>query len=388
MKKRIRKSVGSRHSGQPSKDEFARMIVGGIRQAGEMGDVTYNQERFCLDGGDGERVFLKNVYQEYVWAPKAERGSVVQRVVRGWCAGQRPIPDDFESAKPDLLPLIQSRADAELSPHYSYQPFGNDFAVVLVYNFPEATRYLVQDDLDKWGVSFREALETAYQNLTELPVPFVRPGEGVYMSAAKDDYDASRLLLLHRIRGLSVKGDPIAMVPNRDTLIMAGSDDIDALREMLKLAKDALEGPRCISGFALRFDGNDWVPWLPERSHPLFPEFDALQIQSIAQGYHEQQKLLERLLDDFVAEFAVMKHKVTGEIVSICVWSRGVNSLLPRTDLVGFREPGVKPTMVFTREEVVQVVGDLMETTGMYPERCRVTEFPTAEQLASMNNLW
>ena len=59
-----------------------------------------------------------------------------------------------------------------------------------------------------------------------------------------DCYDASRLLLLDTIRQFRVKGDYIAMVPNRDTLIVTGAEDADGLKAMVGLAKDAVQKPR------------------------------------------------------------------------------------------------------------------------------------------------
>ena len=54
-----------------------------------------------------------------------------------------------------------------------------------------------------------EALEVALANLRELPMQFLAPqsGKGTYVSATKDGYDASRLLLSDLVRQLEVRGD-------------------------------------------------------------------------------------------------------------------------------------------------------------------------------------
>lgn len=67
----------------------------------------------------------------------------------------------------------------------------------------------------------------------------------------------SRLLLSNVIRQIEVKGDPVAMIPNRETLIVAGSEDAAGLAAMLLLATEALQQPRLISGVALRLDGEE-----------------------------------------------------------------------------------------------------------------------------------
>src|SRR5436853_346163 len=68
-------------------------------------------------------------------------------------------------------------------------------------------------------------------------------GEGVYISATGDNYDASRLMMLDLVRKMPVRGDYIAMVPNRDTLVITGSDDAARNRR-----RAAIEAGRRITG--------------------------------------------------------------------------------------------------------------------------------------------
>ena len=69
-------------------------------------------------------------------------------------------------------------------------------------------RSITQENLDGWGVTFYEAMEAARHNLTQLEHAFIGPkeGEGVYLCAATDGYDSSRLILLDLIRQLRVAG--------------------------------------------------------------------------------------------------------------------------------------------------------------------------------------
>ncbi len=80
-------------------------------------------------------------------------------------------------------------------------------------------KHATQDNLDKWGVTFYEALEVARRNLAEKQFAFLgsKDGDGVpWSSVQKDSYDAARILLLDAIRGLGVRGDVVAMIPNRE----------------------------------------------------------------------------------------------------------------------------------------------------------------------------
>ncbi len=82
---------------------------------------------------------------------------------------------------------------------------------------------------------------------------FIGPesGKGVYLLATGDSYDASRILIKDAVRRFQVKGDHIAMIPNRENLIVVGSEDVQGLAGMVKLANKALKDPRPISGIAL-----------------------------------------------------------------------------------------------------------------------------------------
>jgi len=389
----------------PSKDDFAKLMMDRIHQTGEKGKIVYEPEEFCLRGeGDTfAAMFLVNAYQEYCAADSDSRERVVKHYVRNWFGATKDMPEDFEDAKPDLLPVVRSRSHFESnslsgevesgSPlSWPYDILGEHFGIGIVYDLPEAMRSIPQASLDAWGVTFYEALETAMENLLSLKAQVIGPqsGEGVYLSATGDDYDASRLLVKDAIRHLQVKGDHIAMIPNRENLIVAGSEDVEGLAAMLKLATKALKEPRPISGIALRLDGEEWTPWLPPSSHPSYKKFQQLRRQSLGQGYAQQKELLDRLHlkkgeDVFVAAFSALQAP-DGRVLSYAVWAADADTLLPKTDVVAFIHIGKEPAMV-AWDKVVEVVGDMMERLDIYPPRYRVRGFPSEKQLKAMGNM-
>ena len=308
--------------------------------------------------------------------------------------GTIKLPEAFDDLHPDLLPVVRARSYFDLtqvntgkSAVLPHQVLGEHLAVGLVYDLPQAMRSISQDDLDGWGVTFYEALEAARHNLTQLEHAFIGPkeGEGVYLSTTGDGYDSSRLTLLELIRRLRVAGDCIAMVPNPTTLIVTGSEDMDGLKGMLGLATNALQQPRPISGIAVRLDGDDWVPWLPDPSNPLFSEFRGLQLQSLGRDYAKQKEMLDGTTGEetFVASFSVAHNPETGHFMTYCVWRKDVLALLPRTDTIAFVQDGRDP-LVIEWDRAVEVVGDSMTPLDTYPQRFQVSDFPTEEQLAAM----
>jgi hypothetical protein len=246
-----------------------------------------------------------------------------------------------------------------------------------------------QSQLDEWGVSFYEALETARQNLASTDFAFARIGDSLWASLTGDNYDASRLLQLELIERIEVKGDHIAMVPNRDTLLIAGSADDLGLELLLNFAEKSLnEQPRPMLAMPLRLERGEWVDWMPDESHPLFAKFNTLALKYLYPEYAEQKKLLDAIHeqeghDVFVASFTAVQ-KPSGDVVSYCLWSHGVDALLPRTQRVVLtREPeGI--VALASWEHVCEVAGDLMEPTDEYPARFRVRQFPSDEQLSAI----
>ncbi len=101
----------------PSKDDFAKHMMDRIRQTGEKGKIVYDAKEFSLrgEGKTYAAMFLTNAYTEYCSAPLADRGRVVRQYVRNWFSTSKEMPEEFEDAKPDLLPVVRSRAHFEIN---------------------------------------------------------------------------------------------------------------------------------------------------------------------------------------------------------------------------------------------------------------------------------
>ncbi len=393
--------------GAPSRERFARLVMAGIRRAGDDRKIHFDGEHFCLrpEGHDISVMNLSNVYAEYCAADKTLRSKLLVNVVRNWFADRRALPEAFEDVHPDLLPTVRSRAYFELAVlqlklaggagfDYPQQILADHLAIGLVYDLPDSMRTIVGQDLENWGVTFYEALEAASANLRQKEDPvFVSPQEGVYISATGDNYDASRLILTDMVQQFDVRGDPVAIVANRDTLILTGSENAAGLKTMAVRARQAMEEPRPIWPVPLRLVDDEWTAWLPPLGHVLYSDFATLRLQSLGQQYAEQKELLDagyhRLGRDVsVGSFSGAQNSQTGEVRSYCVWSDGVQSLLPQTDLIYFFQPGDSDESAVTAvpwESVVDELGSALERQELYPPRHLVRSFPTGAQLRRLH---
>lgn len=390
----------------PTKEKFAQIVLAELHKLNPEGHYSFHEDKFQVSHQNEGFINLGNIFQEYCRAEKAEREALLRRFLRNCvCTKSFELPEEFDDIHPDLLPVIrsrfylesiilQARARGNEPLEVPQQVVGEHLALSLVYDLPSAMRTIGQRDLDAWKVSFFHASEAARQNLEQMgEISFASLDGHVYASATGDNYDASRLIMLDLIRKFDVEGDHIAMVPNRDTLLVTGSEDARGLEIMAKIAEESTQKPRPISTIALRLEGDEWMPWLPPSSFAVYDKFHELRLQTLGMEYNDQKGMLDEIHnvtgeDVFVAQFSAIGKKNTCRVTSYCVWSEGVDTLLPQTDSIFFFRPGSEKEGELVAggswEHVQQVVGDLMEPAGFYPERYRVRSFPTSEQLAAI----
>jgi len=381
--------------GRPSHDRFAHAVLPKL-EAGGMDDLVYDKDLFALVSRDsGRRVLLGNIYIHYCNAAPWERRRVLTGFASAIVATQSQGEMTGEQARQRLRPAIRERImleDIRLgspdTPSVPFRVVGEHLSFSLVLDHPETMQQVRGDDLDKWGLTFDIAAEIAQENLRRVSLPprFKQVGLGLFFSDWHDDYDTARILVSEAVSALKVRGRPVVMVPDRSTLIAAGSDDPAALVAMAGMVAQAQkQRPAC--GIAFRLDDR-WTPFVPPPGHPAYLAFMQLFRTTMA-GYYEQQKeTLERHLresgrDIFVATYNLMQPVGSDEYQSIAVWGKGVDTLLPETDVVTFFEKGREPIDA-TWESVAATLGLLMEKQDYYPVRYRVRSYPAREQLAAL----
>ncbi len=211
-------------------------------------------------------------------------------------------------------------------------------------------------------------------NLRAIPSTFIGPtkDDGVYLSDTRDSYDAARLLLPELIQQFHILGDPVAMMPTRGSLLVLGSEDVKRLVGIVKGADRALGSPLYISGIALHYNGEEWVPWLPPPSHPAHIGFRGLQIRTWQHEYSEQEDLLDTLYAKDgesvdLAPYTGVQHP-DGRPFSCTIWGPDDNSsLLPKTDLVLFGQGSEEMPRASEWDRVVQQAGELVEALERLP---------------------
>jgi len=276
----------------PSPHEFAQAVCRRFRQADPKLDPVYDRDNFSiLVEKPDHHVNLANFYAEHKGLDRSARKEHVDTIVRAILSARLEPPEEWEDAKPDIRPKIWSRAGLDLPRLQSRLlggpgdvggpliPLGEHLYLGLVYDLPRAMQSIPDDRLKQWGITVFEAMESAKDQLKQIPIGVMGTGEGFYVFNTGDHYDSARLILVGDLHQLECKGQPVALVANRDSLFVTGSEDAEGLRLMVELAEPALtEEPRPLSPFPLIYEYGEWSDWEFPVDHPSYFRIRMLQV--------------------------------------------------------------------------------------------------------------
>jgi hypothetical protein len=398
-------------------EEFAKTSAQFLVSQGECRPVAIDLAHQRLVVGDPlssvSFISLGHALKESLDVSALERERVMHR--RFWSSIQKPPESSLESIFKSVLPRVRDRAwfaavrrqlelevgtdeaddgllDEFILPH---EVVNAELSVHLAFELPTSVSEIGSDRIDAWDTSFASLYEHAKSNLRARSHNiFEEAAPGVFVCAAHDGFDASRLLLPELFSSLPLKGLPVAIAPTHDLLFVTGDQDEQGLTQIAEWSEESLSEPRSHSAVAFRLDKQVWKAWLPAAPHAARPKLKLLAIQTLASAYARQKDLLDALFESNGLNVMVPTMRAFrmqgGEVHTACAWTDGVEALLPKTDRVDFVRTGTDGTAATgkvwsTSFELAQkTVGALMVPTGDLPERYRVKSFPSLAQLESM----
>ena len=392
------------NSQEPSQEEFAKLVIKALAKTSEV-PFVYDAENFRLvrQSKDKADINLANVYKEYLALEDAERPAHVARIAAAFSLKETDLPTDFDSIKQNLMPKIWSRATFENMKlrqrinagavfDITLRPMGEHLLTSLVYDTEEAMRTVSNPEIKTWGVNYDRAFKVACKNLAASTEAYSQLGDHLHSSVSGDNYDSARILLDY-FKDAKVKGDKVAVVANRNSVYVAGSEDPESLKMMFDLSAMGAEDARPLSPLPLVLKDGKWTDWVPPKDHVSRAVYDQRSVQFFNTLYSQQKKLLDQVFkvegkDIFVASFTAVTNQQAKVTSSFCVWANGVDSLLPKTQIVVLCAKQGEMTANGEWEHVQKIVGDLMEVDdSVYPTRYRVKGFPTAEQLEAIGKI-
>lgn len=147
--------------------------------------------------------------------------------------------DDYQNI------LARQLESTKPEPKIAFEPISEWFARCLVLDFPEYVSMVLPGNLKTWDISFDELYEIGLARLRGHTTPKFEKQPDLYVGRWHDDCDNSRILIPELFAPLDLEGDPVVCLPNRNSLLVTGSENQDGIRAMLKHAEDIVRSKSC-----------------------------------------------------------------------------------------------------------------------------------------------
>lgn len=384
---------------KPSPDAFADRVMKRAHGLSPQLSARYDDKAFQIhfDSPEGKpwTMNLHNAYRDALAVPHAKRGVVIEHYLLS--VTESLADTRAEDVPASLMPVIRDtamfygmRLSASVAGDVStdmgpvLRAFTADLSVVLVLDSERSTHTVDEALLTKAGLDSEASFRLAVDNLRDKTDPsgMGRQG-GVWISTWNDIYDASRLLLTDMIHRLDVHGEPVAIVPSRNHLLVTGSLDTEGLERIATLAADVLEkDTRPLDDQLLVLRDGNWLPFAAPLSTETARRLSLARYRRLDDAYGEQKRLLEAIhekehTDRFVASYRAVEETQTGRIFSTAQWTRGVETLLPRgDDLLLFCDIRRELLRIRWEDAVPSIPQLAVPCPDLCPPRFLLTDFP------------
>jgi hypothetical protein len=188
--------------------------------------------------------------------------------------------------------------------------------------------------------TFAEILARAIGNLERAP-PRLVGGSGLARLETEDGRVASRVLLPGFFDAFQevVGGRPVCAIPDAGTCLLADANDDDAVLHLHDVAFDAWRASDApLSPVLYQPSGEGFAPLQLDDGHPATRAARRAAAVLLASVYADQAASFEGADDrPLLAPFEIAPHDELG-VLTCTVAVRGIEALLPETDLVLLRE--------------------------------------------------
>jgi hypothetical protein len=279
---------------------------------------------------------------------------------------------DVATAKGDLEPVVAlpGAFSSGAQPAFPHVMLGDNAAIGITMADPSVV--VGKRWLQAWNLTPAQAVAIATANLRQDHIAFVQVEPGLWSTPDTDSIGASRILLVDEIKKLHLAGGPVAMIPNRGTLLLAGASDVKGLTAMATRAGDLASATHSIHTIPLCLAGAGWKECVPHPNAAVAQQLGDLASNGRVAMYDAVSDAYQTELGDdiFVAHVKVVTpdDKPSFTIVN---WLKGYPSMLPKAEQVAFvlAEDPEHPTVLGYApwDRVVKVCGAHMKANGRMP---------------------
>lgn len=382
-----------------ARELFAAEVAEYLRSLPRVTAVNRGPDLFALDlvtsAGEALRVNLDNVFADTrEMSPEQRREQIASFF-------SVLVPDDedegWDLARDTFVPVLRGATygienTIELpAMTFVRRGFVPYLDVVVAMNRERSTSFVARGTLERWEVEERQVFEAAEARMSVLADPSVELHDEthgpLWVVTSNDAYESSRLLVpgwLASFRG-KIDGNPIAIVPDRSTLMIGGDGRADMVERLVDKAKrEFAASTRSLSPALYTVnDAGEVVPFSLPPNDPLATKVKLGHETLALFEYGQQKEALDKLhekngTDVFVATYLVFENANGTSVRSVSVWTKGVRSYLPRTEKVMLIVPG-EPSIEVPFDSVES---RLIRVPGLHPARFETpAEFPSEDEL-------
>jgi hypothetical protein len=374
---------------------FIEEVVAALRAVNPaVPQITENEADFSIAfslNGQQQRCYLGTLFEECRECAPAERRARVERFVRA-IVFETTEEIDWDQARGRLCVVARSGSMPMPVCGFDILPCVRE---LLVVDSVGSMRYVTGEQLKRWDVTVDQARTAAHEKLASVAGRGVevydeQPSR-IFVVESDDSYEASRLLLpgfLASFEG-KVDGRPIAVIPERSTLLIAGDAKPETVLRLCELAsREFAASPRRISPALYGVGpGGRVVEYVRPINDAATDAVAQARLAFHGALYAEQRKRLQEEfqktgVDVFVATYAGMANPTR----SLTTWGWRVESLLPPADVVAVAlEPGKGAFALVPWSTLMSIAPDRVTAEpDLYPPRWRTRGSLNAAQVEAL----
>jgi len=243
---------------------------------------VYKEKQFILtsdtaiaysDNGNNIKMYPDNAYREYL----ADPGSL-DKVLTKYIAATAEVFKEKKLTIENIVPLIKpaeyinsinftTGSNGNKPASLVYEKYNEQLIIVYAQNFDNGLAMLTDSNFIKLGIGMDSLRRASIKNLNKALPEIKTQGNGtIYGVMAGGTFEASLLLLPYMWdkKNFNVKGDFVVSVPNRDILLVTGSDDKEGLTQIKEItAKIYQTGDHQISPGLFKWNGAKFIKFEP-----------------------------------------------------------------------------------------------------------------------------
>lgn len=253
---------------------FTRLYLNSLQESNPHTQykILNSLEILARNGENEVTHYLDKAYQEYVMHPE-EHERIMSRYV------MNSILLYIEQAKikrENIVPVIKPRSYldylAQLNKEQGanqepvFESYNEDLIIVFAEDQKNSISFFGRKAFEELNISRDTLRMMAIKNLDRILPPMERRGgQGRYMLSAGGDYEASLILMpgIWNQENFPVDGDIVIAIPNRDVLLVTGSNSQEeSLAELEAMCADSYRtGRHAISEKLFIWAGGKFTSW-------------------------------------------------------------------------------------------------------------------------------